>query len=155
MSAMRSTSPWKNRSIGYARCGVQIHNPRPDERGQEADSDDESRDLGCVVEPTHHADLDQHSQRWCEDEQHDGEGGERGQPPLLVELPVGERAEHADRAVGEVEDAGRGVGEHEADSRHREDGRRAQPDHRGGEELIHGRACSGRAGRYQSGLGTP
>ena len=47
-----------------------------------------------------------------------------GPAPVDVQLPVRERAEHPDGAVGEVEDARGGVGEHQAARRQGEDRRR-------------------------------
>jgi hypothetical protein len=72
------------------------------------------------------------------DEEDDGEG-ERDRPaPADGELPVGEGREHPGRAVGEVEDAGRGVRDHQAGADHGVDGGGAEADRREGQELIHG-----------------
>ena len=49
--------------------------------------------------------VDQRAEQGGEDEQHDEERDRCGPAPREPELPVGERGEHADRALGEVEDA--------------------------------------------------
>ena len=66
---------------------------------------------------------------------------QHGQAPRVgrAELPVDERREHGDGAVGEVEDARRGVGDDQPAGRHRVDARR-WPDRRMrmSDEIAHG-----------------
>ena len=83
---------------------------------------------GASREPAHDRPLDEHAERGRQHEQDRRPSATGARPPPLdVELPVGEGAEHPDRAMGEVEDARGGVGEHQAARRQGEDGRGAQP----------------------------
>ena len=68
-------------------------------------------------------DLEEHAEQRTEHEEHDRDRDRRRPAPVEAQLPVRERAEHADRAVREVEDAGRRVREHESAGRDREDRR--------------------------------
>ena len=110
----------------------------PEDGDEEADRDDDPDRLGRVDESAHDPALDPHAERRCDDE-HDRGERERDRPsPIDVQLPVAEGAQHRDRAVGEVEDAGGGVGEDEPARRQREDRGGGQPENGVAEEVLHG-----------------
>jgi len=75
--------------------------------------------------------LDESAEGRGRHQQHRGEGDRDRPPPADGELPVGERRQHASRAVGEVEHAGGGVGQHQPAADHRVDRGGAQADDRG------------------------
>ena len=113
--------------------------PLPDAEQEEhhPDGDDDPHFLGRLVQVAHDEDVDEHAEerRQHEDDEHHGE---RHRPVVLDrELPVGEGGDHADGAVGEVEDPRRHVGDDEAGGRQGVDAPDDDADDREAEERRH------------------
>ncbi len=72
--------------------------------------------------------FEHEAQRRRHDEEQDGHGDPGREAPVVVQLPVGEGAEHGQRAIGEVEDADCLVGEDDAHGRQPIDAPREHPD---------------------------
>ena len=128
----------KKFAIGRLTPGFQISWARPIMNSSNEIETHELHGLGGVLQPPHDHGFEQHAEERGQDQQHHDEG-DRGRPaPVEAQLPVGEREEHPGRAVGEVEDAGGRVRQHQAAGDHGEDRRDRQTDDREGQELIHG-----------------
>ena len=128
----------KKLAIGRLTPGLPDQLGEPDHEQQQRDRDDELHRLGRVLQPAHDHGFEQHAEQRGEDHEHHEERDRRGPAPVEAQLPVREREQHPGRAVGEVEDAGRRVGEHETAGDDRVDRRDRQADNREGQELVHG-----------------
>ena len=73
------------------------------------------------MQVAHDQDVDQHAEEGREDEQDERQGEDGGPARVDGELPIGEGGDHADRPVGEVEDARGDVRDDEAGGSQRVD----------------------------------
>ena len=107
------------------------HGEGQEEQGEGRHHPDQGRGL---AQAGHHQEVDQDAERGG-----DGDGDEPGQgrrPPVIGGAPVvQERADHGERALGEVDDARAAVDEDEALGRQRVDRADAQPEEDEPEEL--------------------
>ena len=91
----------------------------PDQAGEahqgehETDRGHDLRHQWCVGDRAHEDALDQRAHERRGDEHGEDQGNEGLDPPVHLELPEHVGEEHADRALGEVEDARGGVGDHQ------------------------------------------
>jgi hypothetical protein len=99
-------------------------------------------DLGDAFEAAHDDAVDEHAHGGADDDEHDDDRGDDRPLPPHPELPVGEGPDHADRTVGEVEDAGGGVGDHQAAGRDGVDRGQHQAEDRELDQVAHATTSS-------------
>ena len=120
-----------------------VHELVVEPRGEGRDRDEQAdrrHDLGRLGRPgegPEHARVEQEAEQRREHQDHEHGGGHDRPVEPGVELVVEERARERDRAVREVEDAGRAVRQHEAGRDEREDGAGDGAAHGQGQELLH------------------
>ena len=118
-------------------AGVPAGERDAEEEQQQPEGDDERHLDGRAVQPAHEHPLDEGAQQRGHDEDDEDEG-QRHRPAVLDrQLPVRERGEHADGAMGEVEDARRDVGDDEAGGGEGVDAAHDQADDRQGQKGRH------------------
>ena len=111
---------------------------RADESEQQPERDDDGHIDGRAVQRSHQHCLDEEPEGGRDHEEHEHQRHDRVDVPALPQLPEHEGRDHADRTVGEVEDARGRVGDDQPGCDQRIDAARDQTDDSEGQPLGHG-----------------
>ena len=125
-------------SRGVRGVGSQIHVLRARNPSITLTGHDDAGHLGRVAQAPHHHAVERRPQQRRQHAQHHQQRDRRRPAPPESELPVGERGQHGDGPVGEVEDARRGVGDDQARGRDAVHAPRDQAEDRVLQERVHG-----------------